>query len=85
MWTLEITSSQFSRRNWNLRTLPLHLLKVSYLDSNIKTGDINTLFCISIYDKRDDFALIVNFPHMGSNIPANPAYGILDISTGEIC
>ena len=86
MWTLEITSSQFSRRNWNLRTLPHHLLKVCYLDSNIKTGDINTPFCISIYDKRDGFAFrIVSFPHMGSNIPANPAYGILYISTGEIC
>ena len=27
MWTLEITSAQFTRRNWNLRTLPHHLLK----------------------------------------------------------
>ena len=46
------------------------------LDTNIKTGD-NTPFRISIYDKREDFALrIVNFPHMDSNIPANPAYGV---------
>ena len=49
------------------------------LDTNIKTGD-NTPFRISIYDKREDFAFrIVNFPHMDSNIPANPAYGV---STG---
>ena len=27
MWTLEITSMPFTRRNWNLRTLPHHLLK----------------------------------------------------------
>ena len=27
MWTLEITSAQFTRRNWNLKTLPHHLLK----------------------------------------------------------
>ena len=27
MWTLEITSAQFTRQNWNLRTLPHHLLK----------------------------------------------------------
>ena len=28
-------------------------------------------------DKRDDFSFqIVNFPHMDSNIPANPAYGV---------
>ena len=44
---------------------------------NIKTGDVTTPFRISIYDKRDDFAFrIVNFPHMDSNIPANPAYGV---------
>ena len=47
-----------------------------YLDTNIKTGD-NTPFRISIYDKREDFAFrIVNFPHMDSNIPASPAYGV---------
>ena len=46
------------------------------LDINIKTGD-NTPFRFSIYDKREDFAFrIVNFPHMDSNIPANPAYGV---------
>ncbi|CAH3182209.1 unnamed protein product [Porites lobata] len=46
------------------------------LDTNIKTGD-NTPFRISIYDKRKDFAFrIVNFPHMDSNSPANPAYGV---------
>ena len=40
-------------------------------------GDVTTPFRISIYDKRDDFAFrIVNFPHMDSNIPAKPAYGV---------
>ena len=48
--------------------------EVCYLDTNIKTGGTNTPFRISIYDKRDD--LIVNFPHMNSNIPTNPAYGV---------
>ena len=34
-------------------------------------------FHLSVYDKRDDFSFrIVNFPHMDSNIPANPAYGV---------
>ena len=51
--------------------------EMCYLDTNIKTGDVTTPFRISIYDKRDDFAFrIVNFPHMDSNIPANPAYGV---------
>ena len=50
--------------------------EVCYLDTNIKTGD-NKSFRISIYDKREDFAFrIVNFPHMDSNIPANPAYDV---------
>ena len=78
MWTLVITSAQFTRQNCNLRTLPHLLLKcVCYLDTHIKTGDTTTPFRISIYDKRDDFTFrIVNFPHMDSNIPANPAYGV---------
>ena len=44
--------------------------EVCYLDTNIKTGDVTTPFRISIYDKRDDFALrIVNFPHMTATFP----------------
>ena len=51
--------------------------EVCYLDTNTKTGSTNTHFRISIYDKRDDFTFrIVNFPHMDSNIPTNPAYGV---------
>ena len=51
--------------------------EAGYLDTNVKTGDINTPFRISICDKRDDFPFrIVNFPHMDSNIPAIPAYGV---------
>ena len=51
--------------------------EVCYLDTLIKMGGTNTPFRISIYDKRDDFTFrIVNFPHMDSNIPANPAYGV---------
>ena len=69
--------TQFIRRNWNLRTLPHHLLKCVYLDTNIQTGDINKPFRISIYNTRDDFAFrIINFSHMDSNIPANPPYGV---------
>ena len=51
--------------------------EVCYLDTNIKTGGTNTPFRISIYDERDDFIFrIAHFPHMDSNIPANPAYGV---------
>ena len=42
-----------------------------------RTYTRSTPYHISVYDKRDDFDFrIVNFPHMDSNIPANPAYGI---------
>ena len=72
MWTLGITSVQFTHRNCNLRTLPHHLLKCVIL-----THISSTPFCISIYDKRDAFTFrIVNFPHMDGNIPTNPAYGV---------
>ena len=51
--------------------------EVCYLDTNIKTGGTNTPLRISIYDKRDYFTFrIDNFPHMDSNIPTNPAYGV---------
>ena len=68
---------QFPLRNWNFsRDTSTSSTEVCYLDTNIKTGE-NTPFRISIYDKREDFAFrIVNFPHMDSNIPANPAYGV---------
>ena len=51
--------------------------EVCYLDTKIIQGDDNTPFRVSVYDKRDDFSFrIVNFPHMDSNIPAKPAYGV---------
>ena len=34
-------------------------------------------FSTTLYDKRDSFSFdIVNFPHMSSNIPSKPAYGV---------
>ena len=60
-----------------LRDTSTSSTQVCYLDTHIKTGGTNTPFRISIYDKRDDFTFwSVNFPHMDSNIPANPAYGV---------
>ena len=52
--------------------------EVCYLDTRItEQGDDSTPYHISVYDKRDDFDFrIVNFPHMDSNIPANPVYGV---------
>ena len=46
-------------------------------------------FSTTLYDKRDSFSFdIVNFPHMSSNIPSKPAYGVYIsqlIRIGRIC
>ena len=48
---------------------------LSYLDIfiTIKYRKYSTM----LYDKRDSFKFdIVNFPHMDSNIPCKPTYGV---------
>ena len=48
----------------------------SFLDIYIKFDDCGQL-STNIYDKRYDFNFkIINIPHMCSNIPASPAYGV---------
>ena len=48
----------------------------SFLDLYLEfdaSGHLST----RIYDKRDDFNFdIINFPHLSSNIPTSPAYGV---------
>ena len=47
----------------------------SYLDLNISISGHR--FHTDLYDKRDAFNFhIVNFPHVVSNIPTKPAYGV---------
>ena len=76
MWTFGNYISAIYPSELELKDTSTSSTEVCYLDTNIKTGE-NTPFRISIYDKREDFAFrIVNFPHMDSNIPANPAYGV---------
>ena len=58
--------------------------ELCYLDARIKLGDKNSPSNVSIYDNRGDFAFrILNFPHMDSNSPTKPAYGVY-VSTGEL-
>ena len=48
---------------------------LSYLDILISID--NGKYTTAIFDKRDSFSFdIVNFPHLSSNIPAKPAYGV---------
>ena len=75
LWVRAIMGEQFVHHKDN--TVEEYSLCIASIDTHIKTGDTTTPFRISIYDKRDDFSFrIVNFPHMDSNIPANPAYGV---------
>ena len=40
---------------------------------------------MAVFDKRDGFSFhIVNFPHMDSNIPSKPAYGVYISQLGRI-
>ena len=47
------------------------------------------MYMYNVHDKRDNFGFnIVNFPHLCSNIPAKPAYGVYTsqlIRIGRIC
>ena len=48
----------------------------SYLDILLEF-DSNGHLSTRLYDKRDDFNFsIINFPHLISNIPLSPAYGV---------
>ena len=48
----------------------------SYLDILLSV-DTDKKLTTKLYDKRDDFDFsIVNFPHLSSNIPQSPAYGV---------
>ena len=50
--------------------------QASYLDILLSV-DTDRKLTTKLYDKRDDFDFsIVNFPHLSSNIPQSPAYGV---------
>ena len=49
--------------------------RLSYLDLEVNISDRR--FTTAVFDKRDGVSFhIVNFPHMDSNIPSKPAYGV---------
>ena len=59
--------SDFYPWDLELKYTTLTSNEVCYLDTGIRNADSNAPFHLSVYD---------NFPHMDSNIPANPAYGV---------
>ena len=49
--------------------------KLSYLD--LELSIVDSKFRTAVFDKRDGFNFhIDNFPHMNSNIPNKPTYGV---------
>ena len=60
---------------------------LSYLDVLITID--NGRYSTAVFDKRDSFTFnIVNFPHLSSNIPSKPAYGVYIspvVRIGRIC
>ena len=61
--------------------------RLSYLDLEENISDRR--FITAVFDKQDGFSFhIVNFPHVDSNIPSKPAYGVYIsqlIRMGHIC
>ena len=60
---------------------------LSYLDVLITID--NGRYSTAVFNKRDSFTFnIVNFPHLSSNIPSKPAYGVYIsqlVRIGRIC
>ena len=88
---LSLNNSGFAHRATDIYPSELVLkrttespMELSYLDLliTIDSGKYST----TIYDKRDSFNF--NFPHMTSNIPCKPAYGVYIsqlVRMGRIC
>ena len=85
MWTLEITSAQFARRNWNLRTLPHHLLKcvISTLISRL-AKTLPSVSASAIRERTLHFGLST-FLKWTATYSRQCSLQCLYISTGAIC
>ena len=52
-----------------------HTHTLAYLDRQIEIRDRQLV--MSLYDKRDDFPFAIhNYPHLDSNVPCMPTYGV---------
>ena len=91
---LTLSNNQFDAAIKDIYPQELQLKKttecataMSYLDVLITIG--NGRYSTAIFDKRDSFTFnIVNFPHLSSNIPSKPAYGVYIsqlVRIGRIC
>ena len=71
----ELSISDIYPKELILKKTNTSLKKSPFLDLDITIT--NNQFITKVYDKREDFNFdIVNFPHLDSNIPNTPAYGV---------
>ena len=91
---LKLNNTQFDTAIQDIYPQELQLKKttesataLSYLDVFITID--NGRYSTAVFDKRDSFTFnIVNFPHLNSNIPSKPAYGVYIsqlVRIGRIC
>ena len=91
---LTLNNTQFDAAIHDIYPQELQLKKttesataLSYLDVLITIN--NGRYSTAVFDKRDSFTFnIVNFPHLSSNIPSKPAYGVYIsqlVRIGRIC
>ena len=91
---LTLNNTQFDAAIQDIYPQELQLKKttesataLSYLDVLITID--NRRYSTAVFDKRDSFTFnIVNFPHLSSNIPSKPAYGVYIsqlVRIGRIC
>ena len=91
---LTLNNTQFDAAIQDIYPQELQLKKttesataLSYLDVLITID--NGRYSTAVFDKRDSFTFnIVNFPHLSSNIPSKPAYGVYIsqlVRIGRIC
>ena len=72
---LALSISDIYPKELNLKKTNTSPKKSPFLDLDITIT--NNQFITKVYDKREDFNFdIVNFPHLDSNIPKTPAYGV---------
>ena len=80
--TLIDNNPTFEQEISNIHPQQLELKRTTETDSRFSYLDLeinikNRKFTTAVFDKRDGFSFhVVNFPHMDSNIPSKPAYGV---------
>ena len=84
---LTLNNNQFDAAFKDIYRQELQLKKTTVCLSSVIFITIdNGRYSTAVFDKRDSFTFnIVNFPHLSSNIPSKPAYGVYISQLVRIC